>query len=347
MDGSMPNMRLRAAAVASLPLFALLISCGGEAGRRDRQADGSLALSSSDSVSVLVQLSGLMLIVPPARSGGETQVFLPKVAEAHGARLAFGARPMAACEEYDRTREICFVDLKEWTVEGLGAGGSPTDLRTFRFPRGVVNVTEAIGNGYRIDPVEAAASIHTRVALRAGQPATSACRLAQWHYRPAGLSRAQSDTISLVNRLDWSFLYPSGSPFVLTLRNRADTSRIARVRLYPVRGRIAVLLAHVPVYELRAIVADQKITPPLPSELRHLHDYFDLLRRPGGKTPPPDSLRRVPNRPAPAGPVSTSAAGRECSIAITVGTSDRKSEQSIAAVLGPKTYACVVGTGST
>lgn len=346
------TMRRGLTVISSLAVCALS-ACGGENGapKKIARADPSQRLSLLGSapkaegeaaptegmIDVTFQLTGLMLVVPPADSSGQTHVILPKVTQGitHDVRLAFGSRPSQVCDHYDTGREICFVNLDTWSLGDVGAGGAPAEMKDIVFPRGVVNVSRGSGGEHKVKLSEVGNAVRARLNFLSGQPDPNACRLAKWRFAPVG---QREDTISLVNRLDWRIRHPADETFTLRFTRIGSGDTVA-VPLLPVLGQIRILLAHVPREEMNAIITQtpmREIT--LPGQLAHFHDYYKLLRKQSGNTEPGESQRPLPRQPQ--------RLQEECRVTITSGT-EEKGAPRVFRMRGVKTYACVVGTGDT
>lgn len=316
-----------------------MIACGGNERIEDANPKDSVVVTTAvDSITVVFQMTGLMLAVPPKQPSDPLNVVMPKTVASnkHFARFGFGGDSTEVCTEYHRPQNICYVDLKEWSVDPIGSHLTPQDLRNPIFPRGVVNVSHGAGGGHTVG-IPGNSQVFTHVAFRAGHPRADACRLAKWNYTPAGQTPdPDRDTISLVNLMYWDVRHPRNAPFELTFRPRApNTGSPETVRLIT-SDSVYVVLAHVPREDLLTLPprAAMPADPDLPPTLRHFRDFYKLLRHSSTQHPFPPDQGPLPTSGRPIEP-------RMCPVRMTTSTSG------LAPLgrAGTKTYGCVVASG--
>jgi hypothetical protein len=334
------GMRRSARPVAALIACALITACGGDgAGEvKENEKPKTNVVVADDSLSVVFQLTGLMLVVPPKVSGGDgrTHVMLPRVGS-HRARLGFGLRYNipGLCSTF--TKRICYVDLENWDVGTIGAGGAPTDPRNTGIPRGAVNVTRASGGDYKANPSRVKPKLRSHITFAAGK-ATDSCSLGRWRHTPVNQAGnpTTEETLNLVNVLAWTIRYP-GDSFTLRFTPKGLSAPVISV---PLEGigydrMITVVLAHVEQSELKYLPpADSGSVAGSATSLKHIHDFYNLLRKSDGTEPTPR------HRPVPVFAGSTGP--ERCRVTIST---PRDGMLPFIAGGGIKTYGCVVGSG--
>lgn len=332
-----PLFRALAAACASAALFS---GCGGSpdaAGGAQQRRDttnkaqtATLSAETDQSASVVFHITGLMLVVPT--HGGRTHVLMPKVTrhpDPHVARFAFGLSEADRdlCRPY--RNGVCWVDLKDWRMEPIGAGGQPKASRPF--PDTIVNVTRATGNRHRVKLDTPEQELEAQLRFEAGTLRGTPCSLARWRYKPVG--QTDSVTTPFANVIQWEIRHPRAEPPTLRFIRRSDSLRKS-VRLgTTLSGRVHVLLAHVPEKELPFLETGQSTSGPDDKEpLQHLYDLYKHLRD--------QAAQQATNPPIPvfAGHIQDS-----CDVTITPFTREKRLVP--LAFDGVKTYGCVVGTG--
>jgi hypothetical protein len=348
----MPMLRVRAAlGTAVLSILLPLARCEAGAGRIDgevrRLLPGSAAASAAtdDSVTVMFQMTGMLLVTPPTQPDQPTQVLLPHVEmEPHSAVLGFGLEvdQPDLCTPFQYG--TCWVDLDKFRPIGLGTGGFPSDMSRLVLPAGVLSVTDGSGGRYRVDPAGAGAEMRAKVDFFAGLPDDEeTCRLAEWTYAPVDVQgQVQAARAhELVNAMNWKIRYPRTQPLALRFIELASGDTVEA----PVRALFAdtaqILLANIPTTELEELLNHHRgmtVSSVLPQTLWHFNEYYDLLREPGTRA-------RVPatHRPLPASPKMLSRGA--CPLRITRFEADSVAEGYLDPAGGLKTYACVVGTG--
>lgn len=279
--------------------------CGGEQGAGAGATADSIAPSPSGPAAasmaapnLVVQMTGLLLVVPPATGTGDVQILLPKE-EDHVAWLGFGMGSDAANYSSalcDTTRPhaahavkegICYVDLTKWEVGALGTGGVGSEVKNL-LPPELVSVTELSGGHHRANP--AADGRRAKVLLSAGAPGDT-CKLARWTLRPYGGTARDQE---LINRLDWR-IPNAPSRLVFTSATGSHTVTLPGPDN---NGHVYILLAHVPRADLSSL-------PPTGStggvstggNASHFAAFYDLLDDPTTPStidPPGTDRRRTP-----------------------------------------------------
>jgi hypothetical protein len=198
-----------------------------------------------DTLTIVIQLTGLLMIVPPNGPGGPTHVLMPEPDHVrHEAYIGFRRTPGAQHCEEDLSSEFRFVRMEGWVLDPLpGSGGAAAEL-----PRTILNVTRGSG-GRPVRPDHLVANprrnpLRSRVTFGGGN-VTDTCQMGRWRFDPVG--RARRDTISLSNVVEWTIPdVPQGS-IVLKRRPLGGGSEQELATLYPDgAGRVELLVAHVP-----------------------------------------------------------------------------------------------------
>lgn len=329
--------------IAVSAIGALLASCDwGDATTGDvtvalPAASGPRAEATS---TVVFQITGLAMIVPPAVAGDDVHVVLPKPRGVgdHAALLGFAIpreHPVFndLCVGGDfgkraRRKGICYVDLTKWTLGSFGEGGQPST--TVELPpverSGLINVTAVAGGLHRVHLPRANNSRRAGVAFRAGELGP-ACKLARWSYRPVdatGTAGAQRND-SLANVVTWQ-IRELTSPRLVFKKTRSVT-----VELIP--GVTTMLLAHIPTRERKDLPPGEPKGVGSGSRA-HFNPYYDLLSRSAAAgTGIPDEPKR---RPLPA---AVGARDKPCEVVITTVSFRSEGARSVA------TYACMVASG--
>ena len=198
-----------------------------------------------DSLTIVIQLTGLLMLVPPSPGqSGPTRVLMPEPDHIrHEAVLAYRNPAGHACSEGILVSgEFCFVRMEGWELDPL-----PGRARSVNLPRTIMNLTRN-GGGIRVHR-NLLASNPPRDSLRArftlgGGDVSGACPMGRWTFDPVGAQ--QRDTISLANVVEWTIPDVPQDSIVLVRRRLSGGSAQKLVTLYPERGRIELLIAHVP-----------------------------------------------------------------------------------------------------
>jgi hypothetical protein len=266
-------------------------------------------------MTLVVQLTGLLLLVPSSQQGEVMNVLLPKNVPQHHARLVFGvpsgnANAAKVCMLQDRG--ICHVDLKIWEVQTLGAGGEAPSPGA-KLPDGILNVTHLSGGPHKA----AAGQALRRVTLGGGWARPDPCRLATWSYTPVGKPK---DTRPLVNVLAWEIKDPDYLELVFTRANGNEPP--VNVPIIAENGRAEILLAHVHDDEVSHLPPNKATTVGEGSQ--HFDWYYTLL------TPQPA------DRPVPTNPNSLNTP--PCPVDVTTIPPFRDEPDALG------TYACMIAT---
>lgn len=339
------------AAAALLAGCTLLAGCGsGGDGGDEAQKDTGGAVqvrvaTDSTKSTVFVQMTGLLLIVPPT-TGNELKVYLPRNVGGHAARLGFAVPqgvtlPTNFCDNGGTAAHpdtICYVNLKHWTLAPVGAGGSPATTTLAGMPpvstSGLLSLTEISGGDYRVFPTHAGKKSHPPVTFLSGQLVDSlACKLAEWTYTPVdqqGMPQP-AQTHRLANVLVWEMMALDTPSLVFERQGQSAV----RVPLPP--GETWLLLAHIPAGELRHLPpgeADSVIS----STHADLHPLYDVLGRSNSEA---DSLQRGSMHRRIPGLV----AGDTVPCRVVLSSMGQKSRDKDG-IKSMATYACMPGSGS-
>ncbi|HEX5870523.1 MAG TPA: hypothetical protein VFY65_08915, partial [Longimicrobium sp.] len=268
------RMRRAAAVITTFVACGVLAACSGTSEETEGAKDsvsttiGTRSVDTADvadNITVVFQMTGLLLAVPPKQAGSPMQVILPEVgAETHYARLGFGGDSSRVCAKYDQG--ICYVDLAQWSLQPVGGEGTPVDLHNTQFPRGVLNVTRGSGGVHTVNTPGNANNIVTHVDFLSGRARQDACRMARWRYKPHGKTE---DTVSLVNVMYWDIQQPRNQPFTLTFSPKPpNTGSDTTIHLIT-SDSVFVVLAHVPQTDLDEMPPKTATpsTEPLPASL--------------------------------------------------------------------------------
>lgn len=341
------RMRRAAAGIACLTC-GLATACsdagegrGEERGRLKPSADTRIA-SATDSITVVFQMTGLLLIVPPTQILPKTHIVFPRVSK-HAALLGFGADSSSLCVNF--RGGICYVDLETWTVQPIGAGGAVTNINDIGLPSDVANVSRGAGGEYKVDIPGIQALIRRQVVFETGGIAGTPCALARWTYRPVNaLGQPQTaQTLAIPNVLNWVVRYPADRPFKLTFVQGGGAPVDVPLEAV-INDSIFVVLAHVPAVEVDSLPpatpGPASATPP--ARIEHFHDFYNLLRKSGQVASPPGTHRPLPQLPDTISP-------RLCPVRVTTLVTDTVTgrEQVLTEGGGTKTYGCVVGSAES
>ena len=335
---SLIDVRRTAISFAVAVLGSALAACGSsDAQDADAAAVGDTVGVAMNGPTVVFQITGLHLVVPPQTGGGDVNVVMPAHPE-HRAYLLVGVRAdqpaPAVCDTV--MRGTCYVDLEEWNLREFGGGGSPETPTSIP---GLTDITDLSGGHHRFHKAHlSTADTTARVVLRAGQP-VGTCSLAQWwvkRFTPAGQVR-DSVRRAGVNVLHWAVTDPDD----LWLRFRHDTGGLDSLALPApdINNRISILLAHVRADEVQYLPPNAPKQPLESPDFRaeHFAALYDLVRSPGEapfKLPHGDVRRSVPYDPG-------DLASTPCSVSVTIPTT---TDKSLARRDAAGSYACILGT---
>lgn len=286
----------------STPLCAVLLTvalCSGCAQDRElaRSEEGARSEAEADEVAeavavpeeakpvgLVVQMTGLLLLVPTANQG--LQVLMPRVAD-HDALIGFKG-PDQGCWRYDTPRGICYVNMDGLSLHPMGVkagAGAPATS--------ALNLTH--GSGKKINIPQAKGRLRSEITLGPGVEREQ-CSLAQWTFDPVGHDTPPS-TVQLINVANWEIDDIGANSIVLT-RSRLDGTDTVRIAtLLPNKdGRIELLVMHVPRKETNhffsstrvqaADTSDAQLQPHgdddededvVPMVRKHFHAFYNLM----------------------------------------------------------------------
>lgn len=204
------------------------------------------------SLTVVIQMTGLILLAPDRPSGGgPTHLLLPREAS-HYAWMSFTADSMESrsrCAYY--RAGFCWVKLDRSSIE-VGAGGQPVPTAA-GIPASALNLTAGKGKPVHRDRFGQAPGndVRARVSLLSGE-STRTCSLADWNYDDVDLEHGQ-DIVPLANMVEWTIrgIRQDHLPMVLKPLNpgAGDQDRI----LPPLRARVGntaqIFITHQPLPE--------------------------------------------------------------------------------------------------
>lgn len=336
--------------------LALIVACsllGGCDNGGKPQSDAKANVPDSPAVtvqatpaSVVFQLTGLVLIVPPKQRGDSLRILLPDTT-GHGPHAALLGFPIAngiaipdnfcmddALGRQARNASICYVNLDVWTLQAFGSGGRPETPTTQQLSvadPGLLNVTNASGRKHRVHFPQVDSVIRSRFVFLAGAPGTKPCRLATWTFVPANENGAPTGAVTrpLTNVLDWEITDLNSPALVFAKR----TGESVTIELPAPETRI--LIAHIPEAE-RAHLPPNTVAEITDTETTasHFHAYYDALRAPNTdeeKIPANSERRAIPRR----------GAGRQSPCPVEI----RTSENLVPAFASVATYACMPALG--
>lgn len=291
----------------------LLVACDGD---QTKSAENLQATASSDSnantdsVTVALQMTGLLLIVPPKSPGDATEVLLPVIPDGmqpHRALLGFGITENAsyvgrlclddAFGKAAKAEGICYVDLDGWMLSELGAGANPRTVTIADFPAGVLNLTHGSGKVHKATVSQVQDLIRSRLTLRAGRPVRP-CSLGDWSYHPVGETAKDHP---LANVVDWEMRLKPGSALQLVFTPKTGGNGETVTLRYP-SNHVSLLVAHVPAGEEKDLppnIPDPPDPTTAPQEVRHFRALYDLIKAPAGNRPFPRNMKQTRETPCP------------------------------------------------
>jgi hypothetical protein len=335
----MSRVRRTVAAGSGFVAAALIAGCGGPASAAEQTAhapgaqDSAALAAQAEPVSLVIQMSGLLLLVPPKQPMANTDVLMPDVAN-HDAILGFNvpADPGNCDAYYDVNLHICYVKINGWS---LAAVGDPYPIGGF--PKGAANLTHFAGK--QIDVSDAKSRSRADVALVAGI-VTDTCSLASWTFNPIG--NDGPERLAFINVMEW--VVPVVPPGNLTLRLTKKDNPAVTKTLGPLipndQNEIELLVMHLPQTELQAIYTGVPVVTPdhndsaavISNVSNEMKVHFDAFYRTIGLQQA--SIRPVPQRPRRNRDV--------CPITI-LGLADRFSRNE-SSQRGTKTLSCVMAS---
>jgi hypothetical protein len=270
-------------------------SSGENVDRKD-SAQAAATVQSGTS-SIVVQMTGLLLVVPPKANGGSTRILMPRIPN-HLAWIAFRGDSTEHCIRYDQG--TCYVKMDGWALGPIG-GGANSGNAAPSMPRALLSLSDL--SRHRINYRRARARARGEITLSAGN-VTHSCSLTKWTLKPVG-NNPQTRRDSLVNLMEWTFPdFPAGS-LVLARRRLTgpDTTLRNFATVHATGGRIELLITHVPPADTVGMFPSASVQIQSPSNThredpaavkRHVHAFYDLMgvSTNAGKRPVP-----VPDEP--------------------------------------------------
>jgi hypothetical protein len=207
---------------------------------------------------MVVQMSGLLLLVPIKEQNGGMNVLMPKM-DKHRALIGFTHAKEDFCSEY--FRDICYVDLDLWSVSpvGVASTGSP------RIPGGAFDLTLGSGSA-KVDTMNphVKGNLRAQLAVLSGS-ATDSCGLSTWNFDPVGNPGVRK--VSAINVLEWQIPNVSET-VVLVLQPRAGgNAKQATLRANDAH-EIELLIVHVTDEEAAYLTSGKKRSADLAGPVR-------------------------------------------------------------------------------
>lgn len=221
-----------------------------------------------DTITVVIQLTGLLLLTPDDPSGrGPMHVLMPETrnVESHVALLTFPGDSAEYCLTYVNGR--CTVDMDGWSMK-LGRKETGTAGRD-TLPRSATNLTRISGGksvSRRLLGERPGRRVRSRITLRAGG-VTDSCSMAEWRYTAVGSGRVEIE--ALANVVDWTIhdVPRNGSLLVRKRLDRVHGDSVEKLAIkYPASGPLEIFISHIPTHEaamLGLIRSGRDATPPL------------------------------------------------------------------------------------
>jgi hypothetical protein len=217
------RMRPAAAVCAALLVSVLLSACGVEGGAasgetEDQTATTTTAAAQIEPVTIVIQMSGLLLLMPPQGGVGATHVLMPDVKK-HLAYIGYRQQSSLGCDDHDPLNKICYINVKGWEVAPIGV----TSTTASRIPTGALNLTRGTGNVKVDTTLETTKSaISSRLTFLSGS-ATDSCGLATWTFDP--YDTPPPEKVRLINVLEWQIPNLQSETLQLVLRWRGTGSK--------------------------------------------------------------------------------------------------------------------------
>lgn len=208
-----------------------------------------------DSIHVVIQMTGLLLLAPDRPSGsGPTHVLLPATngLPTHLAWMAYTADSLESvnrCQEY--LSGLCIVDLDGWSLT-LGSGGKPAPT-TNRVPPSALNLTRGKGRPVDRDRLgqRPGRKVRSRVSLLAGE-VTDTCVLADWEYDDVDPATGL-DTVPLANMVEWKIRNIAQGHLPMVLSPLDSMAGDRRMDLPALRAAVSdtaeIFIMHIPLAE--------------------------------------------------------------------------------------------------
>jgi hypothetical protein len=271
----------------------LSAACGRGGGVQDEQSRKGPQIETRP-VTLTVQMTGLLLMVPPKGTSGATHVLAPHMTD-HFNLIGFRYPNTAGlCFKYNSAHGICYMRMDSLLLDSIGTTAGSAN--TASLSRSVVNLTQGSG-GTKIDTESAVQRSRSAVRLFAGTVGNP-CSLESWRFDPAGwLSLPWRD--ALHNRLDWSIPNLNANTLDLVFKRLTGGGRQV-ITLYPVQDTIELLLLNVPPADTVGLFSQPQdgVLPDPSTDIRpHFDAFYELIGVPAG------SKRRYPEEPIDHDPV--------------------------------------------
>lgn len=257
----MSRMRRTIAAGSGFVAAALVAGCGGRASAAEQPAhatrtqDTTPRAAQAEPVSLVIQMSGLLLLVPPKQPMANTEVLMPDVPN-HDAVIGFNTLtdPGYCDAHYDGNLHICYVKINGWSLAAVGDphpnGG---------FPKGAANLTHFAGKTVSVS--DAKTLSRADVALAAGI-VTDTCSLASWTFNPTG--NDGPERLSFINVMEWVVqeVPPAALTLILTKKDNPTITRMVGPLSPNAQNEVELLVMHLPSTELQAIYTGVTVVTP-------------------------------------------------------------------------------------
>lgn len=191
-------------------------------------------------LTLVVQMTGLLMLVPENKSGKPTHIFAPPPPDEieHTSFIVFRDDGTAACA--GRGEGLCGVSMEGWYLEPIGAtGGSGTA----RIPFNAVNYSRGAG-GVKLNLARARDTARAWVTLNGGSATPSPCGLATWMFDDYGPSAP--DWVPIANVLEWTIPNLRDSVVLIRrkIKNPEEVDTLATLRPDSA-GRVELLFANI------------------------------------------------------------------------------------------------------
>lgn len=293
------------AACSCIVVAASAVGCGEAASAAQgtaataRAQDSAATAAQAEPLSLVVQMTGLLLLVPPKNPTGNTQVLMPDV-ENHVAVIGFkrSSDPGYCDVDYDKALHICYVNMNGWSLAAPSATLSPGGL-----PKGAVNLTRFAGK-----PVNLADAIDSSRAVVALAPGlvTDTCSLASWTFNPVG--NEGPERLSFVNVMEWIVPAVPGNAVTLVRTSKSNPGQTETFGPLQAndQNEVELLVMHLPTDELnewRGLRSpgsadrdeSEAVSPRTHGEMRaHFNAFYNTMGvQQGAPRPVPQRPRRL------------------------------------------------------
>jgi hypothetical protein len=220
---------------------------------------------------IVLKMTGLLLLTPHDDTRGPTHVLLPEPNGAghHVAQIGY-VQPECA----SRRDGICWVSLDGMLLD-IGKGGGDQERKALSYRAG--NLTRRMGGRVRADhDTENPTGVRSRVSLFAGR-VTDYCSLANWVYARSADEQSGGAVIPLANLLTWTIPNAGPGNLVLALRQMNGGSQRDSIILSPAHDTIELFIRHVPPGDTLPPPEDPVPEEPLPAFASHFTAYYEYL----------------------------------------------------------------------